>query len=312
MEIINSDPIIDELVKSTGSDGSMPTAELRCHPEGWMLNKHFAPFAEKIKNFKVRPDDVWILSYPKCGTTWCQEMLWLLNNNCDLETANSSPLYSRAPFLEFHAICAEGNKIPDTVDVAAALPSPRVIKSHLPPDLLPTEIWTVKPKIVYVYRNPKDAAISYFHHYRLWNEYTGTRELFLEAFLQDKLMFSPFWKHVLSYWNLRNHSFVKFITYDDMKKDLLSVMKGVAAHMGVTIPENRVNDVLDHLSFQSMNKNPMVNFEEDRKEIGKLDQHFFRKGESGQWKKALTQEEIARFDDWSNSFIKKTDFPHYY
>ena len=28
--------------------------------------------AEKIYNFKVKPDDIWIITYPKCGTTWTQ------------------------------------------------------------------------------------------------------------------------------------------------------------------------------------------------------------------------------------------------
>ena len=27
---------------------------------------------ERVFNFKLRPDDIWIITYPKCGTTWCQ------------------------------------------------------------------------------------------------------------------------------------------------------------------------------------------------------------------------------------------------
>lgn len=34
------------------------------------------------------------------GTTWTQEMIWLLTNNIDFEKANSTYLHLRFPFLE--------------------------------------------------------------------------------------------------------------------------------------------------------------------------------------------------------------------
>jgi Sulfotransferase domain len=57
-------------------------------------------FAQRVKDFKVKPDDVWLISYPKSGTTWCQEMIWLLCNNLDYERAKAEFLSSRFPFLE--------------------------------------------------------------------------------------------------------------------------------------------------------------------------------------------------------------------
>ena len=43
------------------------------------------------------------------------------------------------------------------------MPSPRVIKSHLPGQFLPPQLWKKKAKIVYVIRNPKDVVVSYFY-----------------------------------------------------------------------------------------------------------------------------------------------------
>lgn len=64
--------------------------------------------------------------------------------------------------------------------------SPRFVKSHLPKDLLPTQIWEKKAKVIFVVRNPKDVAVSNYHHYKLFHTYEGTLNEFLEAFLDDK------------------------------------------------------------------------------------------------------------------------------
>lgn len=68
------------------------------------------------------------------------------------------------------------------IEFITNLKRPRFIKSHLPICFLPKQLWIVKPKIVYVAREPKDAAISFYHHYYNLYKYCGTKEEFLELF----------------------------------------------------------------------------------------------------------------------------------
>ena len=52
-----------------------------------------------IRSFEIYPDDVFIVTQPKCGTTWMQELAWLIANDLDLEGAKCNQFF-RVPFLE--------------------------------------------------------------------------------------------------------------------------------------------------------------------------------------------------------------------
>lgn len=75
----------------------------------------------------------------------------------------------------------------NSVEFTKNVPSPRFIRTHLPFDLLPKQLRTgeKKPKIIYIARNPKDVAISYYHHSRLFIGYCGSFENFCELLLSD-------------------------------------------------------------------------------------------------------------------------------
>ena len=54
-----------------------------------MFPTGYLGYEKQIRELEVRSDDVWISSFPKCGTTWTQEMVWNIVNNVDLDTAKS-------------------------------------------------------------------------------------------------------------------------------------------------------------------------------------------------------------------------------
>ena len=78
------------------------------------MPRPFERIAQQVYNFQLRDDDIWILSYPKCGTTWTQEMVWQIVNNVDKE-AGKQPLYLRSPFFELGCIYPPGVRILITV-----------------------------------------------------------------------------------------------------------------------------------------------------------------------------------------------------
>lgn len=194
----------------------------------------------------------------------------------------------------------------DSVGVCENLSRPRHIKSHLPVFLLPNKLWTVKPKIIYVARNPKDVAVSFFHHYRHIVGYEGTQEDFTEAFLKDQVIYAPFNDHVLDFWNLRDEPNVLFLFYEDMKTDMPKMIRQTTDFLGKSFSDQAVDKLCHHLSVESMRANPSCNNDslvEMAKSVNKNgkasgDFKFIRKGEVGSFKGEFSQDTDKKFDEF--------------
>lgn len=65
--------------------------------------------------------------------------------------------------------------------------SQRFIKTHLPFTLMPPSVMNKQAKVIYVARNPKDVAVSYYHLSRLYRTtgYVNDFQKFWDYFEQD-------------------------------------------------------------------------------------------------------------------------------
>lgn len=196
--------------------------------------------------------------------------------------------------------------------MAKKMSRPRYIKSHLPAFLLPDELWTIKPRIVYVARNPLDVAVSYFHHHRHVHGCKASLDEYLNALVTNQIIHQPYNEHVLEFWKIRNQENVLFLFYEDMKRDFDGEMKKIANFLKKPFTQDQIDFACDYLSFDKMKANPKINREDkgddfkDKKGIkdNSEDFTFIRKGKVGSYKEELTEDQMKKLE----KFSKHPDF----
>lgn len=64
--------------------------------------------------------------------------------------------------------------------------SPRILNTHIHFSMLPKDLFRRKCKLVYTIRNPKDVAVSYYHHhYNIFMYgYNGSWDSYLKRFIE--------------------------------------------------------------------------------------------------------------------------------
>uniref|UniRef100_A0A8D0T2G7 Sulfotransferase n=3 Tax=Sus scrofa TaxID=9823 RepID=A0A8D0T2G7_PIG len=246
--------------------------------KGVPLIKYFAEALGPLESFQAWPDDVLISTYPKSGTTWVSEILDLIYQGGDLQKCQRAPIFVRVPFLEF--------KIPGCptgFELLKDTPAPRLLKTHLPLALLPQTLLDQKVKVVYVARNAKDVAVSYYHFYRMAKVHPnpGTWDSFLEDFMAGEVSYGSWYQHVQEWWELRHTHPVLYLFYEDMKENPKREIQKILEFVGRSLPEETVEDIVQHTSFQEMKNNAMTNYRTLPSDL--LDHSisaFMRKGES--------------------------------
>ncbi|KAL8176877.1 UNVERIFIED_CONTAM: hypothetical protein K2H54_039715 [Gekko kuhli] len=248
-----------------------------------------------VENFEARPDDLLIASYPKAGTTWTQEIVDLILAGGDVEKAHWAPVYIRIPFLEIGSF----PDFPSGVDLLMGAPSPRVIKTHLPFQLLPKSFLEKDCKIIYVARNAKDSLVSYyfFDRMNLLQPDPGPWDGYVKKFMEGTVAWGSWYDHVRHYWDERANHRILYLFYEDMKEDLAREVRRVMDFLEIDLPEDTVQKITHHTSFQAMKDNPMSNYSTFPDAIlDKKISSFMRKGEVGDWKNYFTVAQREVFD----------------
>ncbi|KAL3842283.1 hypothetical protein ACJMK2_020314 [Sinanodonta woodiana] len=270
-------------------DQKFPLGMIKTMIPGGNIVEH----VQTIRNTIVRDDDVLICTYPKSGTHWIWEIVSMLRKG----KAEYDTKIKVTAMLEF-----------TSKDQIEALESPRNLNTHFPLRMLPKDLLDKKRKILHVMRNPKDVAVSMYHHFKAMM--TGLRTVYSGTFSEYLSLFYALEMGAKGGWNKYVTDFEKFakdnpdypilsLYFEDIKQDPKREITKVAKFLDVPYTEELITAVAERCEFENLKK-ASQEIKDDfvtRKLSHDGRQFIYRKGTVGDWKNWFTVAQNELFDE---------------
>jgi len=249
--------------------------------------------------FKPRPDDIFVGTPSKCGTTWMQtivaNLIWqdgefpgpIINGICPWIEAKFMPADAMHRMLE-----AQTHR--------------RAMKSHTPADGIP---WYPQARYITVARDGRDAFMSWCNHVQRMKmipelnaqaEQDGIAPIAAfdgsdyHAYFRSWLTENNFFDVIGSYWARRSEPNLLFVHYNDMKTDLDAEMRRVAAFLDIDIDETRWHATVERCTFEGMRRADKRIGDFERGFEGGIEGFIF-KGTNGRWRDVLNADDVELY-----------------
>jgi Sulfotransferase domain len=240
------------------------------------------------RTLAVRPDDTFLVSYPRSGNTWTRFLV-----------ANLLHPKETATFANIERL------VPDTEAQSSrymrGVPSPRTIKSHSYFD-------PRYPKVIYIVRDPRDVVLSYYDFSRKYRHIKDSYPLdrYVEDFVTGNLISAGWgtWGENVASWAFARGARPGFLLlrYEDMKERPDHELKRIAKFVGIDASSELLQTTLERSSADRMREmekaqsNDWVSTKDKRNDIP-----FIRNASAGGWKSQLRPESVAAIESaWGN------------
>ncbi|XP_076435167.1 sulfotransferase 1A1-like isoform X2 [Babylonia areolata] len=238
-----------------------------------------------VRSCSLRPDDVLLCTYPRSGTHWTWELMRMLVK----DRTDSDATEKEAAMLEWRW---QGE--------LESLPSPRILNSHLLFAQLPADVLAKGTKVVMVYRDPKDVAVSFYnlHRYGPWYGYEGRFEHWLPLFMEGKVDWGGYGEYLRDWERVMEQHpqlSVHLIAYEQLMEDPIAELTRLSRFLGKAHDVSFLQAVSDACAIDKMR---------ERKKENYMGRHLpddgayfmYRKGGSGGWKEWFTVDMSEQFD----------------
>jgi hypothetical protein len=235
------------------------------------------------RQLAVRPDDTFIVSYPRSGNTWTRFLIAnLLFGNQPVSFANIERLIPDAEALSNRYL--------------KKIPSPRVIKTHQYFDHR-------YPKVLYITRDPRDVLLSYYHFSRKYRHIADDYPLeqYIHGVVTGTLHSTAWgtWAENVGTWLAARNGQPTFLMlrYEDLMVDTQSELAKVARFFGVSPSAEKLRQAIENSSADRLR-------ELEKKESGewvatkdkRSDIPMIGSAVAGKWKSEMPEAAITEIE----------------
>lgn len=243
-----------------------------------------------MSDFGERNTDIYVVSYPRSGTTVMQMLLYQMTTDGDMSFDH---IYDVSPWCRFSAFF---NK--DMPSVGAR----RIIKSHDNYALLE---YIRKGKFIFLIRDCQDVIAS-VHQQTL-------------DYVDPSANFNDLCNRNMERWFAYNNDWITnksgsnilYIHYEDLVTDKPAVVKKISRFIDVEPDEDTLQRILDRTSLAFMKKHESKFGE--RPDHWKVYNNFIRNGRIGEGKMKFADDQINKLKALSQKYnVKDTLFEKYF
>ncbi len=207
----------------------------------------------RARQYCPQPEDVFVATQMRCGTTWMQQVVYQIvtNGRGEFSEAGRTHLYAVSPWIE------GVNSVSISDAPVVGMRPTRLIKTHLPASHCP---YGAEAKYIYVARHPVScfASIVDFNHSML-GPLLPPVETMATWFTSDQMYWLPWPRHVDGWWRWSlERANVLFVHFEEMKRDLGGVIDRVAVFLGVELSEDERGLIARKCSFAYMKEHEEV------------------------------------------------------
>jgi len=237
-----------------------------------------------LRHRDVRPDDIFVASYPRAGSTWLR---FLLQEILTDEPSTFPSVNRVIPQVGFHR---NAYRLPN---------GGRIIKTH---EAFRREYG----RAIYLARDPRDVLLSEYAFQKALGLTAADIDDYIDDFVFRQVNANGSWRdHARSWLDASEENpDIRIFRFEDLRRDPAGTLREMLSFLDVSSDQTQILSAIRNNGVKEMRAKELTTPQKTSK-----DGKFVREGSSGGWRKNLTPEQARRIYRAMQSEMQRLGYP---